>query len=278
MPYLVAGVTVAWAFGAAALLLLWHTFLRDLPTPAAVGGLLFAGFAPGLVYDYAVYPLSLLLVCSLAFLHFMRGRRWVAAGLAGAGAALAYPLGAWLALVAFVWVALTLRRERIRALAAACAPPVLAFLGVLALERAQTGRWTAYFDVERTYDHGLHNPLGAITNAITLWSRTQSLAAENIKALQTLFVTALLLAVLVHALLRRRQLTQLDLLLCIWALVTWAVPLTQGNISTQRNQAALAPIAVLVARLPRPLLAVAIALTAGLSVALARVYFNGSLV
>ena len=43
------------------------------------------------------------------------------------------------------------------------------------------------------------------------------------------------------SLLRRRQLTQLGLLLCIWALVTWAVPLTQGNISTQRNQAALAP-------------------------------------
>jgi hypothetical protein len=278
VPYLVAGVAIAATCSAAALFLLWGLFLRELPTPAAVGGLLFAGFAPGLVYGYAVYPLSLLVVCSIAFLHFMRDGRWVAAGLAAASATLAYPLGAALSLVALGWLALTLRRDRLRTAATCCGPSVLAFLALLATQRIQTGRWSAYFDVERTYDHGLHDPLGAVTNAVRLWSRTQTLQSENIKALQTLFVSAVVVAVVAHAILRYRRLTRVDLLFCIWAVVTWAVPLTQGNISTQRSQAALVPIAVLVARLPRPLLATAVLLTAAISIPLAWVYFQGSLV
>jgi hypothetical protein len=46
----------------------------------------------------------------------------------------------------------------------------------------------------------------------------------------------------------------------------------------QRSQAALAPFAVLAARLPRPVLAVAVLLTGAISVPMARLYFNGSLV
>ena len=120
--------------------------------------------------------------------------------------------------------------------------------------------------------------IGAISNALILWSRTQSLEPENVKGLQTLVVTAVLLAVVLHALARRRGLRRVDLLLLIWALVTWAVPLTQGNISVQRSQAALAPIAVLVARLPRPLLVAAVCVVVAVSVPVARLYFDGLLI
>src|SRR5262249_9786494 len=160
---------------------------------------------------------------------------------------------------------------------ASCGPPALAFLTVLAVQGIQTGRFSAYFDVERTYDHGLHDPVGAITNALILWHRSQSFESEHVKALQTLFLTAVLAAVLTNTAVRARRVAPVDLLFCLWAVVTWAVPLTQGNISVQRSQIALMPLAVLVARLPRPLLVTAVVSTAAISVPLARLYFAGSL-
>jgi hypothetical protein len=274
-----AGVVLSWLFAATALVLLWRLFLRELPSRfAAVGGLLYAAWAPGQVYQFAVYPLSLLVVFTLACLHFLRRGRWAAAGFMGAGATLTYPVGVTLAVVAALWVALTLERGRVRALAASAAPIPVAFVLILAVQRAQTGRWSALFDVQSTYDHGIHNPFGAISNALILWSRTQSFASENVKALQTLAVSALLLAILMTIVLRRARPARLELLFLLWAAVTWALPLSQGNISVQRSQAALLPVAVLVARLPRPLLVVAIIAAVGLSIPVARLYFDGLLV
>ena len=292
VPLLTAGVAVAWLCSGAALVALWHLFLRELPPLAAWGGLLFAGWAPGQVYDYAVYPLSLLVLLTVAYLHLLRRRSWLLAGLAGAGAAVTYPLGVALALTGAAWILLTQRRGRTRAIAASCVPVALGFAAVIAAQWIQTGRWTAYFDVERTYEHGLHNPFGAVTNALILWHRTQALEPENVKGLQTLVVSAVLLAVLAHAAWRfwqggnesgarhplRGSQAPRDALLLLWALVTWAVPLTQGNISVQRSQAALAPLAVLVARLPRPLLLLAVAAVVALSEPVARLYFEGRLI
>src|SRR5439155_8719545 len=234
-------------------------------------------WAPGQVYEFAVYPLSMLVVFILAYLHFLRQNRWLAAGLMGAGAALTYPVGLTLAVVAVVWVTVTLERGRVRAIAASAAPLPLGFLLILVVKRVQTGRSSALFDVQGTYDHGLHNPFGAISNALILWSRTQSLASENVKALQTLAVSALLLAILLTTVVRRTR-PALELLFLLWAAATWALPLSQGNISVQRSQAALLPAAVLVARLPRPLLVVAIAAAVALSIPVARLYFDGLLV
>jgi hypothetical protein len=331
VPVVAAGVAVAWACALAALLVLWHAFLRGLPPLTAAGGLAYAAWAPGQVYEYAVYPLSLLVLATLAYLHFLRQRRWGAAGVAGACAALAYPVGVALAAAAGIWILVTLRHGRGRALATACAPLPLAFLAVLGAQRVQTGRWTAYFDVERTYEHGLHDPLGAVSNALILWHRTRSLEPENVKGLQTLVVTAILVAVVVayaawrvrgsesgarHPLrgsqapdwrmrgsessarhpLRGSQApdwrvrrsgsgarhplrgSQAPALLLLWALVVWAVPLTQGNISVQRSQAALAPLAILVARLPKPVLVVAVAAVVALSEPVARLYFDNRLI
>jgi hypothetical protein len=294
VPLLTAGVALAWLCSGAALVALWLLFLRELTPFAAWGGLLFAGWAPGQVYDYAVYPLSLLVLLTVAYLHLLRRQRRLLAGLVGAGAAVTYPLGVALALTGAAWILLTLRRDRLRAIAASCVPVALGFAAVITAQRIQTGRWTAYFDVERTYEHGLHDPFGAITNALILWHRTQSLEPENVKGLQTLVVSAILLAVLAHAAWRVRgiksgarhaararhqsRVPDVTTLFLIWALVTWAMPLTQGNISVQRSQAALAPLAVLVARLPRPVLVVVIAAVVALSEPVAHLYFDGRLI
>src|SRR5207245_6911601 len=99
----------------------------------------------------------------VAFLHFLRRGRRLAAGLAGACAALTYPLGVTLAVAGAAWILLAVRRHRARTIAASCVPSALAFLAVLAVQRAQPGRWTASFDVECTHEHGRHTPTGGIS-------------------------------------------------------------------------------------------------------------------
>jgi len=278
LPIQGTAVALSWLFAAAALVLLWHTFLRGAPKAVAAGGLLYAAWAPGQIYDYTVFPLSMLFFFTVAYLHFLRRGRWPAAGLAGAAAVLTYPIGVTLAVVGIAWIALTVPRGRLRAVALSASPSPAAFLGILAAQRVQTGRWTAFFDVERQYGHGFHDPFGTIWNALLVLERSDApLYHGNAGALQTLVVCAVLAAVLLHAAFGR-SLTRLDLLFVIWAVVTWVLPLTQANVSIWRSQAALAPLAVLVARLPRPLLVLAVAAVVAVSVPAARLFFEGRLI
>jgi hypothetical protein len=277
VPAVAAGVAIAWLFSAAALALLWRTLLHGLPAVAAVGGLIYAGWAAGQIYDYAVFPLSMLFFFTVAYLHLLHRGRWLVAGLAGAAAVLSYPIGVTLPIAATVWAVIATPRIRLRDLAQATIPSGVAFLAIVAIQRIQTGRWTAFWDVQRQYGHGFHDPFGVTWNALLLLVRNRSLDVTA-TAWQTVFVSALALAVFVHAVLRRRVATRLDLLLVVWMLVTWGFPLTQANVSVWRSQAALAPMAALVARLPRPVLAVSIAASIGLSVLLARLYFSGRLI
>jgi hypothetical protein len=280
LPILGTGIVVSWVFSAAALVLLWHSFLRDLPAFAAGAGLLFAAWVPGQVYDYAVFPLSMLFFFTVAFLDLLRRCRWAAAGLIGAAAVLTYPVGVTLAIVAAIWITLTLRTGRIRATALAAGPSPLAFVAIVVVQRIQTGRWTAFFDVQSQYGHGFHNPMGVTGNALLVVVRTRSFdfAWPLITSLQTVLVAVVLLAVFLHVAARRRTAGRVDLLLVLWAAVTWALPLTQANVSVWRSQAALAPIGVLVGRLPRPAAITLIVAAAAVAVPVALLFFAGRLV
>ena len=72
-------------------------------------------------------------------------------------------------------------------------------------------------------------------------------------ALQSLLVALVLVCVLADRLLRRVPAASLDTLIALWALAAWLVPHVWANVSVYRGEAALLPVAVLVARLPRPL-------------------------
>src|SRR4029077_16170387 len=67
---------------------------------------------------------------------------------------------------------------------------------------------------------------------------------------QTALVTAVLVAVIVRSFHARVGLASADALVLVWALGTWALPLRQTGGSTQRGQATLLPLAILVSRLP----------------------------
>jgi hypothetical protein len=258
ISYVGAGVAVAWFFAAVVLLLLRRTPLLALA---------YATFAPGYVYEFAVFPMSLFVACVLAYLAAVRARRWNAAAVAGFLAALAYPIGVMvLPLVGLIHVGRTTRRAVPTALATV--PPLAAFGVVLLVQRLQTGRWTAFFDVQRHYGHGFHDPF------VVTWNYIGDIGLRwgTAPFWQTLLVTVVLLLLVVVAIRSR------DALLLTYALIAWAAPLTQANVSVWRSQDALLPVAPLVARLPRVLAAAIVVAAFAVGFATARLYFQGGLV
>ena len=69
-----------------------------------------------------------------------------------------------------------------------------------------------------------------------------------------------------------------DLLLAVWASVTWLLPHMAGNVSLSRSEAALALLAVLARRLPRPLLALVLVVAVWLTIAMTQLFLRGGLV
>lgn len=282
LPLRGSGVTVSWLFAAGTIVLLWATFLERRTGAAAAAALFYAAFAPGQIYYYAVFPLSMLTFATLACLWLLYRERYLAAGIAGAGAALSYPVGVLLAPIATVWL-LAQRSvplgERLRRVAITSGP-ILAGIWILMLvQRIETGHWDAFFLIEDKYRylHGSQNPFLATFDIVRGGVQNLGDGITVVVALQTAFVTLVLALVLVHAFLRRRSLGRVDSLLLIWAVATWALPLTQA-FSVQRGQAALLPLAVLVARLPARV-AWPLALTAAaIAVWLESYFLDGTLI
>jgi hypothetical protein len=106
LPLRGTAAAVSWAFTGATLLLLWRTFLNRRATPAAIGCLLYAAFAPGQIYGYAIFPLSMLVFFTILHLWLLWRGRYGLAGLAGAAAALSYPIGVMLVPVSALWLLL----------------------------------------------------------------------------------------------------------------------------------------------------------------------------
>jgi hypothetical protein len=269
VPVAVAGIAISWAAAAATLVLVWRWFLPRRFAPLAC-----AAFAPGVVYLYAIFPLSLLTLSGAVFVRHLDRRRRVAGG-AGAVAALAYPLG--LALVAAVAIvhALTARsqRGRVQRVAILAGPAVVAACLLVLEQRLQTGRWTAYVDVAGSYG-GLHDPVTSITDLVTVLVRSSDpLGYALMPIWQVLVATALLAAAVATAIRRRRGAP-----LVAWCVGVWVIPLLQTGQSLWRSEAGLVLLAPLVALLPRRLaLPAALALII-LAYGVAHEFFAGTLI
>jgi hypothetical protein len=274
-----AGVTISWLFALATLVLLWRTFLRDMRPIAGAVGLIFAAVAPGLVYRYAVYPLSMFVFLTVAYLALLVRERWAGAGLVGAIAVITYPIGVTLPVVAAAWIVLTYRQRRARAVALAASPALVAVCLFILVQRIQTGRWTAFVDAQSRYDTGIHNPIGVTSNSfLVVYRDDHPFGHYRAGELQTVIVAVIVATVLARYVARWRTTSRVDHLLVIWAAITWAFPATQANVSLWRQNAALTPLAVLVVRLPRPLQAAAICGAAAIAVPIAWLYFENRLI
>jgi hypothetical protein len=281
LPLRGTAVVVSWIFALGTIVLIWATFLERRVGAAAGAGLFYAAFAPGQIYHYAVFPLSMLAFATVACLWLLYRGRYPGAGLAGAVAALSYPVGVLLVPVSAVWL-LAHRSvslgERLRRTAITSGPMVAGLWIFMIVQRLDTGHWDAFFLIQEKYErlHGSQNPI------VATWDLLRG-AVENfgggvafVVGAQTALVTAVLAAVLVHAIARRTSLDSADALLLLWAVATWAV-LNQA-FSVQRGQAALLPLAVLVARLPARL-AWSFALTAAaIAVWMESYFLDGTLI
>jgi hypothetical protein len=261
LPLAASALALSWLALLGTLVLLWREFLVGRRRLAGLIGLAYAALAPGLVYDYAVFPLSMLCLFTVASFALLQRGRWLAAGVAGALAALSYPVGLAFAPASLVWllaqrglpVAERLRRSALVAL------PTPAAVALFALDqRAETGRWNAYLLVQQKYGHGLEDPFAALLSDAEGVVHGSAFHLSGAPALQSLLVALVLVCVLADRLLRRVPAASvpaasLDTLIALWALAAWLVPHVWANVSVYRGEAALLPVAVLVARLPRPL-------------------------
>jgi hypothetical protein len=159
---------------------------------------------------------------------------------------------------------------------------------VLVDQRLETGRWNAYLLVQRKYEHRLEQPLAPLENALHILRHHSPLAVtkpitsqvhfavSSATADETVLVAALLVCGLAAVLLRR-PVDDLGLLLVIWAVAAYVAPQLETEVQSYRVEATLLPLALFVPRLPRPLAVLFAVLTIFLSVPIARLAFQGRL-
>jgi hypothetical protein len=284
LPIAPAALAISWLAFLAALLVLWQAFLVHGPRWQSAIGLGYAAVAPGLVYNYAIFPISLLTLCTVGFLALLRRERWLLAGMAAAAATLCYPIGLVAAPVGAVWVLarrgvpVTARLRR----TAAVIGPSLAALAIFALvEQVQTGHWDGYLLAQRKFNHAAQDPLVALRMAYRAVRRAPQ-HLTSAPAFMTLFLTFVIgcaLIWVIAALVRRPgPSARFDALIMTWALAAWLEPYLTANVHAYRAQAALLPLALLVRRLPRPLGLALVLASIPLAVAMEILYLRGELV
>jgi hypothetical protein len=282
LPLMATGMALAWLLGAATIVLLRLTFLRGRLTAQIAACLAYASFAPGQIFSYAIFPMSMLAFFLVLNLWFLSRGRWLAAGIAGAVAALSHPVGLMVIPASAIWILWTSRnapaRERARRIALVSGVSLAGPLAMVVADIVETGHANAYLLVQAKYGHGIHDPFGPVVNALHTVARSSPFAVATAPAVQTLAVAALLACVLVELVVHRSTATRTDWLIAVWAILTWVIPHMGANVTFARSEAALALLAVLARRLPLPLLAVFLGLAVWLTVALTELFLRGSLV
>jgi hypothetical protein len=289
-----AGVLVAGLCAFLTLALLWNVLLpRAARTGASVGGmapgallaLALAAFFPGGIYAHAIYPLGPFgLATVLCLVTAARGQA-VAAGLAGAVAASAYPPGLVLAPVLATGFLLDGGADlasRVRRAVTGALLTVAGFGAVLVVQHHDTGSWKAFALVMGSYHHRVGNPLRAIAGRVRPAFHAPFDMTTAIPAAQTLLVLVLVTsaAVAVARAARAGTLERLDLFVSLQTAGFWLLPLFLGGIveGLHRRESTLLPLVLLTVRLPpawQGLLAAAAAL---LTYPMALLFFRAQLI
>jgi hypothetical protein len=271
-----AGVWVAGLGALGMLVALWNGFLcRRGPRGWLV--LAMAGVFPGAVYQHAVFPTSLALLCMvLAAFLVVRGR-WILAGLSGAGVALSYVTGVLVA--APNAIAAWLRTRALPPGVIAGGIAACGFLLVLALHQVLLGHWDAFYWVHRKGLPAMIRPLDAFLGIVRPTFDVASDTRARTVGQQTLTVAGLALLGIVAAVVARRRPGPVR----SWALTAttlfWLFPLVVGRgVSRYRSDALVLPVLLLLVELPVWILAPLLMWLAVLAEAMARLFFTGYLV
>lgn len=277
LPVAPVALALTWSFALLTLVLVWVTFLERRTGAMAALVLVYAAWAPGHIWSYAMFPLSLLAFSTVAYLWLLSRERWVVSGLVGAGLVLVYPVGIAAPAAAALWIVFVHRdvplAERARRVTLAVGPAMLSIGLLLLLLQMAVGHWDAYFLVQANYKHDLRNPLGPTWHAISTLFGSAPFSLQNMANLQTLLVSLSLACVLADVA-RRRERAGWETLVLFWALAAWFIPAATTNQSISRGEAVLLPLALLVGRLPRALAVILVAAAVALSIPFEVAYFR----
>jgi len=282
-PWIALGVAPAtagvWVSGLGALGMLtalWNAFLRM----RGARGWLVLGMAavfPGAVYQHAIFPTSLALLCLVLAAFFVVRERWVLAGLFGAGVALSYVTGVLVsapnALAAWL---------RTRALPPSVVAGGLAASGlllVLLLHQLLLGHWDAFYWVHRKGFPAMVQPLDAFLGVVMPAFDPAADPRARIVGRQTLTVAGLVLLGIGTALVNRRSRDPVRSWAVLASLLFWAFPLVVGRgVSLYRSDALVLPVLLLLLDLPEWVLVPLLVWIAVLAEAMGQLFFTGYLV
>lgn len=281
-----AAVIVAELATLAMFLLAWWLLVRVLPTPAvsgegrrgrlAVGSrqlvvLTLALVVPAGVYFYAGFPMSLAVAASLAYLGLLARRRWLLAGLAGAVAAMSYPVAVAVAAPGLLTLAVMAWRREVRGTrtlgtAAACLVglPAAGLLAVFAYLHVATGHWDAYFKIQSHYVGQGNNPLRNFFHLVVSPSVPGSAGTDgrgdvmrfaSIAELWLALGLIVLVLLAAHIAALRGRLAAVDVGLAALAPLMFLAPLVVGTqISQYRSHLLMLPALLVLRHLPSWLL------------------------
>lgn len=282
LPY--AGMLLSVAFSFLTLLAMW-VLIGPEWSFGALCCLALAACFPGMVYYYAIFPISLTTFLSVVCLILLIRHRHLLAGLAGAVAVWAFSTGPLVAACMFLAQLIVDRgRGFWGRIVRSVGVPLASFAGLLLAYQWWVGTWKGVYEPLAKYDTGLQNPITTFLAAFTGGTPGgYPLQGPNpaythlIPKAQTAFVAALVLMLLVWVL-WRRPITRMRWVVLVYTMVLWILPLIEGpSLSRYRIEGLLVPCVALCKDLPRPVQVALLACAAVLAVGLARLFAEGLL-
>ena len=242
--------------------------------------LAFAACFPGMVYYYALFPVSLLAFLSIVCLLLYIRRHYLLAGLVGALCAWSFAIGPLVGVVLLIAALIVDRGPGFWRVAVRSAGVAFAGFAVwLLVNQLWVGDWRAYSRSQSKYANGLHDPISTFVTSFTGGpAAPYPLQDPNsgydylIPKAQTAFIAALVIGLIVWTL-RRRPVSRMEWVIVTYTAVFWLLPLVDGaSLGRYRMEALLVPCAVLCTRLPRVLQVALVGTAAVLAVGLATLF------
>jgi hypothetical protein len=284
-----AGVLLSRAFFLAVLALLWFAVLERRSDRSSLAALALAALSAGVVYQVAVFPISLVVLLTTAMSVLLARRRWALAGLAAGLVATAHTMGV-LAVAAGVACVLAAQLlpgrgappgwpETARRAARFVAPAAACFAVMLGWYEVAVGEWNAPYLVQRHYGHHVQSALAVLGERA--WDVVSpDPGVDRWPRIQTTLVATTMLATLVVCARQWRDLTEAERCIAVGSTLWWLAPLSYGGglASYYRLEAFLLPVAALSRRLPPWLQALLVLASAVTAYEMTKRFFTGGLI